>query len=212
VLPMSLLIKICGMRDASNIQQILTLPIDYIGFIFYPKSPRYVSSPDEFSAIQFPESLKKVGVFVNADAIEIMQKVKIYDLHTVQLHGNESVQLCQFLHSQGVEIIKAFQIQEESDFKQVLPYQTYVDYFLFDTQTNDYGGSGKKFDWQLLKSYQATTPFFLSGGIAHEDVLTISKLKHSLLAGIDLNSRFETSPGIKNYPLLASFIYKIKTT
>lgn len=207
---MDLLIKICGMRDVSNINKILTLNPDYIGFIFYANSPRYVHSYETFGGIQFQTHVNKTGVFVNASEEYIMQKVKLYNLQAVQLHGDEPVSLCKSLKSNGLIVLKAFQINEVEDFKRTVDYNQFVDYFLFDTKSTIYGGSGLKFDWSLLDVYQGDTPFFLSGGIGPDDAHAIKQINHSLFRGVDLNSRFEDHSAMKNYIQLQHFIKQLK--
>lgn len=202
-------IKICGMRDKDNIMQILSLKPDFIGFIFYEKSPRFVNSLHDFSEIQFDSKVKKTGVFVNANEQEIMQKVKMYDLQAVQLHGNESPLLCEILKDNGLIVIKAIQIHSQEDFEEIDAYSSYIDYFLFDTKTKLYGGSGEKFNWSVLKEYKLETPFFLSGGIDIDDTYNIKQFNHPKLIGIDLNSKFELSPGVKDYNKLQKFIKQI---
>lgn len=194
------------MRDKDNIMQILSLKPDFIGFIFYEKSPRFVNSLHDFSEIQFDSKVKKTGVFVNANEQEIMQKVKMYDLQAVQLHGNESPSLCKTLKARGLIVIKAIQIYSQEDFEEIDVYSAYIDYFLFDTKTKLYGGSGEKFNWSVLKEYKLKTPFFLSGGIDIDDIDNIKQFNHPKLIGIDLNSKFEFSPGIKDYNKLQKFI------
>lgn len=202
-------IKICGMRNKDNIIQILSLKPDFIGFIFYEKSPRFVNSLHDFSEIQFDSKVKKTGVFVNANEHEIMQKVKMFDLQAVQLHGNESPSLCKSLKTSGMIVIKAIQIYSLEDFKDIDAYSEHIDYFLFDTKTKLYGGSGEKFDWSVLKEYKLKTPFFLSGGIDIDDTESIKQVNHPKLIGIDLNSKFELSSGIKDYNKLQKFIKQI---
>ncbi|OJV39204.1 MAG: N-(5'-phosphoribosyl)anthranilate isomerase [Bacteroidales bacterium 36-12] len=202
-------IKICGMRDKDNIIQILSLKPDFIGFIFYEKSPRFVNYLHDFSEIQFDSKVKKTGVFVNANEQEIMQKVKMYDLQAVQLHGNELPSLCNTLKARGLIVIKAIQIYSQEDFKEIDAYSSYIDYFLFDTKTKLYGGSGEKFDWSVLKEYKLETPFFLSGGLDIDDIDNIKQFNHPKLIGIDLNSKFELSTGIKDYNKLQKFIKQI---
>ncbi len=198
------------MRDSENIRQVGLLKPDYMGFIFYPQSPRYVGVPEGLVESNMPPSIKKTGVFVNESEDKIMQIVKKYELHAVQLHGNESAFLCKSLKAKGLVVFKAFSIFSKDDFKQTADYDGWVDYFLFDTKTPNYGGSGQQFDWSTLEAYSGATPFFLSGGIGVDDVLAIQRITHPEFAGVDLNSRFETSPGIKDYDLLNSFIEKIK--
>jgi phosphoribosylanthranilate isomerase len=207
---MDLLIKICGMRDAVNIREVLMLKPDLMGFIFYPGSPRYVASPEALSNIEFHPDIKKTGVFVNASADEIMQKVNSYDLQAVQLHGNESVSICKTWKNNGLIVLKAFQLHSADDFLRTSDYNKQVDYFLFDTKTTSYGGSGLKFDWSLLDVYRGDTPFFLSGGIDQDDAEAINKIRHPLFKGVDLNSRFETAPAIKDYKKLQQFINQLR--
>ncbi|GAB1415327.1 phosphoribosylanthranilate isomerase [Paludibacter sp.] len=197
------------MRNKDNIIQILSLKPDFIGFIFYEKSPRFVNSLHDFSEIQFDSKVKKTGVFVNANEHEIMQKVKMFDLQAVQLHGNESPSLCKSLKTSGMIVIKAIQIYSLEDFKDIDAYSEHIDYFLFDTKTKLYGGSGEKFDWSVLKEYKLKTPFFLSGGIDIDDTESIKQVNHPKLIGIDLNSKFELSSGIKDYNKLQKFIKQI---
>lgn len=197
------------MRDKDNIIQILSLKPDFIGFIFYEKSPRFVNYLHDFSEIQFDSKVKKTGVFVNANEQEIMQKVKMYDLQAVQLHGNELPSLCNTLKARGLIVIKAIQIYSQEDFKEIDAYSSYIDYFLFDTKTKLYGGSGEKFDWSVLKEYKLETPFFLSGGLDIDDIDNIKQFNHPKLIGIDLNSKFELSTGIKDYNKLQKFIKQI---
>ncbi len=208
---MNVLIKVCGMREPDNIRDILTLDPDFLGLIFYPKSSRYVTSPTIINNIRFGQNIKKTGVFVNATEDEIMQKVKLYELQAVQLHGEESVVLCRSLRNKGVLVLKAFQIYAAEDFEDTLLYNDQVDYFLFDTKTASYGGSGSKFDWSLLDAYHGNTPFFLSGGIGPDDVQAIQKINHPLFRGVDLNSRFEIAPAIKSYKLLQQFIKQLNS-
>lgn len=207
---MNLMIKICGMRDTDNILRISSLQPDMIGFIFYPPSSRFVQSPESVTRILLPKDIIKVGVFVNSTAEEIMQKVNLYDLQAVQLHGNESVDLCKQLKVSELTVIKAFQISALHDFHSTSLYETYVDYFLFDSKTDRYGGSGQAFNWNVLQHYQGNTPFFLSGGIGPEHVAAIQSIRHERLVGVDLNSKFETAPGIKDYDSLQQFIHQVK--
>lgn len=208
---MNVLIKVCGMREPDNIREILTLDPGFLGLIFYPKSSRYVTSPTIINNIRFGQNTKKTGVFVNATEDEIMQKVKLYELQAVQLHGEESVVLCRSLRNKGILVLKAFQIYAAEDFEDTLLYNDQVDYFLFDTKTASYGGSGSKFDWSLLDAYHGNTPFFLSGGIGPDDVQAIQKINHPLFRGVDLNSRFEIAPAIKSYKLLQQFIKQLNS-
>ena len=207
---MNRLIKICGLKYPENIRQIVALQPDMIGLIFYPKSQRYVNNPKDIAKLYIPSSIKKIGVFVNETKETILQKIKMYQLQGVQLHGDESPALCLSLKQQNLKVIKAFSISSDADFKKCTLYEGFADYFLFDTKTQGYGGSGEKFDWEFMNAYRGLTPFILSGGISPEDAEAIMSLKHARLAGIDLNSRFETSPGVKDVTLLKEFLRKIK--
>ena len=203
-------VKICGMTDIDNISRMLFLEPDYLGFIFYPKSPRYVVGkvkPDMLSII--PQRVHRVGVFVNSSENEIRQAASVYGLSTIQLHGNESPELCHALRESGFEVIKAFSIEDEHDFDHIWAYEEHVDYYLFDTKTPKYGGSGVGFDWQLILRQPLRKPWFLSGGI---NIDNIEMAAQSGAYAIDLNSRFETSPGIKDYDLLHEALLKINKT
>lgn len=209
-------IKVCGMRDEQNIAALSTLPIDYIGFIFYTKSPRFVQkleakpfSKDFLSCIK----PKKVGVFVHETIENITKKSIDFDLQAIQLHGNETPnfieRLRQYLRP-SISIFKAFSIDEKFDFQLLKDFENLADKFLFDTKTAQHGGSGQKFDWQLLEKYQGDTPFLLAGGIGVADTEGVKNWQHSRLEGVDLNSRFEHSPALKNVDLLREFIAAIR--
>jgi len=206
-----LLIKICGMKYPENIQAVAALHPDFMGFIFYPKSPRYAEplSPETLDAI--PASIKKIGIFVNEDLETILTVVYKYKLNGVQLHGSEMVSMCAQLKEAGLIVIKAFPIAEAINFIPAKRYEGVCDYFLFDTRTDAYGGSGVKFNWAMLDEYSGETPFLLSGGIATDDVEAIRKINHPKFAGIDLNSKFEIRPGEKNVELLRVFLDTINT-
>ena len=199
-------IKVCGMKDPGNMQALDELPIDLMGLIFYEKSPRCVDERDADRINALSLTIPKVGVFVNAPLEVIMDKIERFRLQLVQLHGKESPDCCRALRKKGIPIIKAFQIKTIEDWKTCLPYEDYCDYFLFDTPTPQYGGSGNKFDWKILSTYTVTTPFFLSGGIAPEDAESINHLNFNQLVAIDLNSRFETAPGIKDINSIRKFL------
>lgn len=200
------LVKICGMKFPENIQKLVALEPDFIGFIFYSKSARYVQRLDKNVLNAIPKSIKKIGVFVNEEVENILTQAYKYQLDGVQLHGAELVEVCEELHDAGLIVIKAFRMAESCNFKVTKPYEGVCDYFLFDTHTELYGGSGRKFNWTLLNEYHGDTPFLLSGGIATHDLDVITKIKHPKFAGIDLNSRFEHSPGLKNIELLSGFL------
>ncbi|MCD7914541.1 MAG: phosphoribosylanthranilate isomerase [Tannerellaceae bacterium] len=209
-----MIIKVCGIRDLDNIRELSKLDIQWIGFIFYPGSPRYIleKNPDLISdllsEIHYP--FRKVGVFVNATPEEMMTTATRFNLDYLQLHGNETPDTCHTLRKRGHSIIKVFSVESEKDIEKVQEYEEKADYFLFDTKCSGYGGSGKRFDWSVLTAYQGKTPFLLSGGINPDSVEVIRNFGHPQLAGIDLNSGFEIAPAMKNIPLLSSFIKKIK--
>ncbi|MEA4937435.1 N-(5'-phosphoribosyl)anthranilate isomerase [bioreactor metagenome] len=207
---MNRLIKICGLKSPENIRQVVALQPDMIGFIFYPKSPRYLNNPKDIAKLYIPPSVKRIGVFVNEAKDIILEKVKIYQLQGVQLHGDESPALCLALKQKNLRVIKAFSVSHPEDLKKCALYEGFADYFLFDTKTQGYGGSGEKFDWEIINAYKGLTPFILSGGISPEDTDAILSFKHARFAGIDLNSRFEVSPGEKNIESLKQFLQKIK--
>ena len=201
-----MLVKVCGMREAENIHAIESLKIDFMGFIFYPKSPRYVKEKPDY----LPVHCQRVGVFVNASKEEILNRAKDFDLDFVQLHGQESPAQCTGLKAEGLQVIKAFPIGQDYDWKNTYMYKGVADYFLFDTSCPSYGGSGKQFDWKILKDYSGDTPFLLSGGIRPESLNDVLAFRHPQFRGVDLNSGFETSPGVKDVGLLNEFINNIK--
>jgi phosphoribosylanthranilate isomerase len=195
-------IKICGLRDKENIEQIASVHFDYMGFIFYPKSKRFVG--EDFVMPNVGDTIKKVGVFVNAEPYYILENVKKYNLNAIQLHGDESPEYIEELKKtlpDDVSIIKAFGVNEDFDFTQLKPYESICNYFLFDTKTKDYGGSGHQFNWDVLNNYNNVLPYFLSGGIGIHDIDTI---KNSTLKpfAIDVNSKFELEPGLKDIELI----------
>ena len=199
------------MTNPENIREVAALEPNYLGFIFYPKSPRYVVGKLDSESINVvPKNIWRTGVFVNEREKNILDLAEEYGLKALQLHGDESPELCTALCFAGKSVIKAFRIDENFDFSQLVEYLDCVDFFLFDTQTKSYGGSGKKFDWSVLKSYIFRTPFFLSGGIGPDDVEEICKLKHPKLYGLDLNSKFETEPGVKDADALRRFLEEIR--
>jgi phosphoribosylanthranilate isomerase len=204
-------LKICGMRQAENIRQALTLQPDYLGFIFYEKSSRFVGDNlDEELLNSFPFTTRKVGIFVNATAAYILEKVKKYNLDYVQLHGEELPDFCRNLKLKGVNVIKAFSIDADFNFGKLQNYKPYCDFFLFDTKGKERGGNGTTFDWSILNKYDNEKPFFLAGGIDLENIhnaLEISGLKiHSL----DVNSKFEISPAMKDIEKLEELMRILK--
>lgn len=208
----SLRIKVCGLKDRENISEVLKLGPDYAGFIFYPKSKRYVQ-PENISRYvknNISRNIQKVGVFVNALIPQIKSAVDDYGLDFIQLHGDESFKFCKELKALGYKIIKAFRIHSGFDLASLSVYVNCCDYFLFDNSTEAYGGSGQKFNWATLEKYDYITPFFLSGGIGLEDAHTIKGLEYKQLYGIDINSRFEISPGMKEIEKIKDFIQIIR--
>ncbi len=189
-------LKVCGMRETDNIRDLAALSPDFMGLIFYQKSKRYVGH--DFKLTDLPPGVKKVGVIVNEDRENVLELVERYDLDYVQLHGNESVEDCRYYRDKGTGVIKVFSVMDVLPVKELEKYQGDVDYFLFDTKTPDYGGSGQKFDWEVLSEYNGKVPFFLSGGIGVDDIETIINLGHPMLFAIDINSRVEISPGLKD--------------
>ena len=200
----SFLVKVCGMREAENIREVEALGIDLMGFIFWPKSGRYVSERPAY----LPTNCKRVGVFVDEDIETVKRIADDYALDYIQLHGHELADYCAQLR--GFKLIKAFNIATTEDFKQTEPYTGIVDYFLFDTKGKSVGGNGEKFDWSVLSAYDGNTPFLLSGGIGPDDaeVLTshFSPLTSKKCVGIDLNSRLEIAPGLKDINKLKDFL------
>ncbi len=229
------LIKVCGMRDTQNIREVAALGVNLIGLIFYPKSPRYVESissdagiiPDYSSLTPDPlpegegrnmldKQLKAVGVFVNDMPQNIVTAVYNYHLSYVQLHGDESPVMIDNLRrtlvpdiAPQIKIIKAISVSSAEDLKRCEPYEGHVDLFLFDTKCKGYGGSGQKYDWSVLEAYTGQTPFLLSGGIGPDDIDRLRDFHHPQCVGIDLNSKFETAPGMKDINLLQNFLHQL---
>ena len=193
------------MREAENIREVEQLKVDMIGFIFYPKSPRCLYELPAY----MPVKAKRVGVFVNEDKKEIEIFADRFSLDYIQLHGNESPEYCHSLRSTGLRLIKAFSIARRKDFENTEAYEKSCDYFLFDTKCEQHGGSGNQFDWTMLNSYKGKKPFLLSGGINPYSAPTLKELRHPQLAGFDLNSRFETKPGLKEVERLKFFLEQL---
>ena len=202
-----MLVKVCGLRD--NMSEVLNLKPDFAGLIFYPKSPRYVANNQNVDLKQKLNGISKVGVFVNEDFNTIVSLIDEYNLDYVQLHGNESIDFCKKIRK-IVPVIKAFGVSSSADFEIVNQYADYVDYLLLDTKTTSYGGSGIKFDWNILSSVKIGQKFLLSGGISLYDIPTIKNLNINNLVGVDLNSKFEISPTLKNIEQLKQAINILK--
>ncbi len=193
------------MRDSENIRAIEQTKADLMGFIFHPKSPRFVASLPEY----MPKKQKRVGVFVNASLEQILAKAQTFSLEYIQLHGDEPPAFCSELKNRGLKVIRAQRIANADDIIRAESYNM-ADLMIFDTKTELYGGSGKKFNWQLLENYKGCVPFLLSGGIRSDTFEEIKAFFHPQFAGIDLNSGFEISPALKDVGKLNNFIEKIK--
>lgn len=233
-----MIVKVCGMREPENIRDVAALGVDWIGFIFYPKSPRYVSQirsragiiPDysvfmkheelsskELSSKEMMRQVKRVGVFVDDMPQNIVTRAVNYELDIIQLHGSESVIMIDNLRStlapsirKGIKFMKALSISTAEDILRYKEYEGHVDYFIFDTQTPLVGGSGNHFDWNMLDAYDGNTPFILSGGVGPDDAERVLSIRHPMFAGIDLNSQFETAPAVKNVDALKAFLANIR--
>ena len=232
-----MIIKVCGMREADNIREVQGLGVDWIGMIFHPESPRYVSQirsragiiPD-YSRFELQRkcgadeeekglvhSVKRVGVFVDDMPQNIVTRVVNYKLDIVQLHGSESVVMIDNLRRTidpdihpGILLMKALPVSTAEDIKKYKEYIGHVDYFLFDANSSLPGGSGKQFDWRVVDEYDGDVPFILSGGIGPEDAERVLAINHPKMAGVDLNSKFETEPAVKDVEMLRNFINKIR--
>jgi len=200
-------IKVCGIKNIENAKAVASLQPDFMGFIFYPKSKRFVGITPSSKLFNIPENVKSVGVFVNETVENILRIQKKYKLDYIQLHGDENTGFCQELKEQGCRIIKAFQIHDNFDFAKLNNFRSHCEYLLLDTATKNYGGSGKKFDWKLLNKIPQETAYILSGGISPTDN---EELKSIAPLAIDLNSKFEDEPGMKNIKLLKTFIENIR--
>lgn len=196
-------IKVCGMRDADNIRAVEALGVSWMGFIFWPRSTRFVSKRPEY----LPCNCKRVGVFVDEAIETVRQTAEDFALDIIQLHGHESADYARQLKEW--QVIKAFNIATTDDLRQTADYTGVVDYFLFDTKGKSVGGNGEQFDWTVLTAYNGLTPFLLSGGIGPDDANRVRTFNHPRCIGIDLNSRFELEPGLKDVEKLSVFIKKI---
>ncbi len=199
------------MKFPANIADISMLRPDFMGFIFYPESKRFVGENFQRDALHLiPEGVKKVGVFVNESYEYIMARYEAYELDVIQLHGNESAQLCQQLWENDVPVIKAVHVDDTFKTEVLRGYQPYCRYFLFDTKTPGFGGSGRTFSWRHLEKYSLETPFFLSGGLGIENIEEVLQIEHPMLQGIDLNSKLESAPGWKETEVSIAIIQKIR--
>ncbi|WP_298761596.1 phosphoribosylanthranilate isomerase [uncultured Psychroserpens sp.] len=210
-------LKVCGMKYKDNIKEVAQLQPDYLGFIFYEKSSRFFND----TIPELPKSIKKVGVFVNAPLKFVIKNINTHNLQAIQLHGQESSEyiknLRKILVDSGInvmEIIKVFSIKNDFDFSVLATYENVCDYFLFDTKGKLPGGNGYTFNWDILKSYPSTKPFFLSGGIGLNEIEELNTFKHTKVSkycyAIDVNSKFETDPGLKNTNELETFKHELQ--
>jgi phosphoribosylanthranilate isomerase len=206
-------IKVCGMRDPENISGVVAEQPDYLGFIFYPKSKRFVGFEPPMDVLSIvPDSVKKVGVFVDEAPEKVLEIYRNWKLNVIQLHGHETPDYCRQIRNSGITVFKAFPVDESFNFESLKAYSGVCDYFLFDTKGLLPGGTGQKFNWQLLENYTGNVPFFLSGGIGPEDLEAIQNFQHSQFFGIDINSGFEISPALKDVEKVKSFISAIRNS
>lgn len=202
-------LKVCGMKYQDNIKAIVAIQPEFLGFIFHEQSPRH------FEGIipELPDTIQKVGVFVDKKVEFIADKIEKFNLSAVQLHGHESPEMCRILKTANIKIIKVFSIKNTFDFNVLFPYEDVCDYFLFDTKGKLPGGNGYTFDWNILKKYPSKTPYFLSGGIGLNELEKIIAFKNSPASkncyAIDVNSKFEIEPGLKNIEQLKEFLEQI---
>ena len=206
-----MIVKVCGMRDAQNIRAVEALGVDYMGFVFYPHSPRYVDRVPAY----LPSKAVRAGVFVDATIEEILRRTELFSLGVVQLHGAESPAFCLSLRKKlppGTKIVKAVAVAGSRDMDRTADYRNVCAGLLFETPSMVYGGSGRRFDWSLTERYRGPLPFILSGGIGPESLAALTALRHPYWAGVDLNSCFETAPGMKDAALLEKFLKTLKNS
>jgi phosphoribosylanthranilate isomerase len=190
-------IKVCGLKYPVNIKAVVDLEPDYVGFIYYNRSPRFVGDIVTDDLASLPSQIIKTAVFVDEDQQEINRLIEEFGFDAIQLHGKESAEFAGLFKGR-VQVLKAFGLHENFNFDQLNAYVGKVDYFLFDTKTDAHGGSGKTFSWDVLINYKLDVPFFLSGGLSLDNLAQVTKIKHPQFYGVDLNSRFETEPGLKD--------------
>lgn len=204
-------VKICGMREAANLRDIAGLRPDFVGFIFYAKSARFVADTLDAEALRaLPASVRKVGVFVDANLPELLATATRYGLDYVQLHGHETPAYCQAAHAQELHVIKAFSIGDSFDFSILAAYAPYCEFFLFDTKGAHPGGNGTAFDWCVLVDYQGPTPFLLSGGLGPDNVAELCQFQHPQLVGYDFNSHLETAPALKDVAATQQLLARLR--
>lgn len=206
-------VKVCGMRQPSNIDAVAALDIDMMGFIFYRRSPRYVTElqSDVIAALRM-RGVEPVALFVDEELDTVTDTMERYGFLTAQLHGNESPEYCDKLRSRGFKVLKAISISGEDDIDRAALYDGHADMLVLDTKSPGKGGSGVKFNWELLAAASFTTPYLLSGGISPDDIRAVKAVYEQsggLMAGVDINSRFETAPAIKDASAVADFIAEL---
>lgn len=206
-----MMIKVCGMRDRDNVSEVAALHPYFMGFIYYPKSPRHIGDMDAAVVKSLPKRVMPVLVTVDMPAEQILEFVDRYGFRGVQLHGDESPDKCRELRSRGLYVLKAMPMSDSSSVAALEPYRGTIDLLVLDTATPGKGGSGRKFNWSLIDGVNFPADFLLSGGIGTDDATSIAQLHHPQFAGVDLNSRFETTPGIKSATLLHQFMQSLKT-
>ncbi len=205
-----MVIKVCGLKEPENIAGVAGLKPDYIGHIFYKGSPRYFDIATSLFPLDAFSGIKKTAVFVNEDKAVVSQLLNKYKFDAVQFHGNESPEFCASFKDK-VTVIKAFGMNDDFDFEDLKPYQDKIDFFLFDTSTPKHGGSGITFNWELLNKYDLDIPFFLSGGLSLGNLEQVKNIKHPQFYGVDLNSKFEVEPGVKDINTLTEAFKLIKS-
>jgi phosphoribosylanthranilate isomerase len=212
VAPSRLLVKVCGMRDAAALTEVAALGPDFLGFIFAPASPRFVGEalvPEQLRAL--PATIWKVGVFVNETVENIERTAERFGLSAVQLHGQETPAQCEALSEAGLLVMKAFSVGQRLDVTALLPYVPHCDFFLFDTKGAAPGGNGTVFNWNLLRQYNLPVPYFLAGGLGLEHAAELAALRLPGLAGVDLNSCFETAPGVKDAGRVGQMLTQLRS-
>lgn len=199
-------LKVCGMKYPDNVSAVAALAPDYMGFIFYKPSKRYCGetlTPEFVKTL--PAAIIKTGVFVNESLEEVLRICNVYGFKAVQLHGHETADFCLSCKQAGLEVIKVFHVGETMDWSILGPYKKVADYFLFDTKTPEYGGSGNRFNWEILKEYDNEIPLFLSGGIDESILTELNTLSTVNIYALDVNSRFELEPGLKDVERIGKF-------
>jgi len=199
-------LKVCGMKYPGNVNAVAALSPDYMGFIFYKPSKRYCAetlTPEFVKAL--PGSIIKTGVFVNESLEEVLRICSEYEFKAIQLHGHETPDFCLSCKKAGLEVIKVFHVGETMDWSILQPYKKVADYFLFDTKTPEYGGSGNRFNWEILKEYDNEIPLFLSGGVDESILIELNTLQTVNICAFDVNSRFELEPGLKDVERIKKF-------